>query len=293
MSEDIELGYWEHFEELSNRLRRIVVVILVVMMIVMSLPSDLTTLTRLDFTDYQPLISYMMDVIQETLLPEGVTLIAFNWLDSFYIYIVISFVISVVISLPYIAAQIYGFIAPAIYEEEKRTLFTFVTIFILLFVLGVAYAYYVIVPATFTILYRFVNQARVMPFYSVKDFFEVITFGLFGTGLFYTFPLYVYLLVRIDLIRVEDLKNIRRELFVGLSIITAILTPDPTPVSMLLMTIPFFILYEISIIVLTIIMKDKPDRLILEGTEKAIELLARNQSNESTQDESEPESDSF
>ena len=159
--------------------------------------------------------------------------------------------------------------------------------------MGVAYAYYVIVPATFTILYRFVNQARVMPFYSVKDFFEVITFGLFGTGLFYTFPLYVYLLVRIDLIRVEDLKNIRRELFVGLSIITAILTPDPTPVSMLLMTIPFFILYEISIIVLTIIMKDKPDRLILEGTEKAIELLARNQSNESTQDEPEPVSDSF
>ena len=152
---------------------------------------------------------------------------------------------------------------------------------ILLFVLGVAYAFYIRVPATFTILYRFVDQARVMPFYAVKDFFEVITFGLFGTGIFYTFPLFIYIFVRIDLIRVEDLRNVRKELFVGLTVLTALLTPDPTPVSMLLMTIPFFILYEISIIILTRIMRHKPSRVVVEGTEKALELLARTQSSES------------
>ncbi len=284
MSEDIELDFWGHFEDLSSRLRRIVVMVLVVMMIVMSLPSDLTMIYRMEFTDYQPLISSLIEIVQENLLPEGVTLIAFNWLDGFYIYVVISVVISFVICLPYIAAQLYGFIAPAIYEEEKRTLFIFVFIFILLFVLGVAYAFYVIVPATFTILYRFVDQARVMPFYAVKDFFEVITFGLFGTGIFYTFPLFIYIFVRIDLIRVEDLRNIRRELFVGLTVLTALLTPDPTPVSMLLMTIPFFILYEISIIILGRIMRDKPSPVIVEGREKALELLARTQSSESKPD---------
>ncbi len=281
MSEDLELTIWEHFEELSSRLRRIVVIVLVMMMVVMSLPADLTMIYRLDFTDYQPLVSWLIEMIQENLLPEGVTLIAFNWLDSFYIYIVISFVLSCVICLPYIATQIYSFIAPAIYEEEKRSLFLFVFSFIALFALGVLYAYYVIVPATFTILYKFVNQARVMPFYSVKDFFDVITFGLFGTGLFYTFPLVIYLLVRIDLIRVEDLKKIRRELFVGMSIITAILTPDPTPVSMLLMTIPFFILYELTIIVLGRIIKDQPDRIIKDGLKKSLELLAKTQQSES------------
>ena len=284
MSEDIELDFWEHLEDLSSRLRRIVVVVLVVMMIVMSLPSDLTMIYRMEFTDYQPLISSLIEIVQENLLPEGVTLIAFNWLDSFYIYVIISVVISFVICLPYIAAQLYGFIAPAIYEEEKQTLFIFVLIFILLFVLGVAYAFYIIVPATFTILYRFVDQARVMPFYSVKDFFEVITFGLFGTGVFYTFPLFVYIFVRIDLIRVEDLRNIRRELFVGLTVLTALLTPDPTPVSMLLMTIPFFILYEISIIILARIMRDKPSPVIVEGREKALEFIARAQSSESESD---------
>jgi sec-independent protein translocase protein TatC len=277
MSENPELTIWEHFEELSSRFRRIVMAIIVVMMIVMSLPSDPSTIFKLNFSDYQPFISYLMEIIQENLLPEGVTLIAFNWLDSFYIYMVISFVISCVICLPYIAAQLYGFVSPAIYEEERKTLFTFVFSFIILFSLGVVYAYYVIIPATFTILYRFVNQARVMPFYSVKDFFEVITFGLFGTGLFYTFPLDIYLLVRIDLIRVEDLKKVRKELLIGMLIITAILTPDPTPVSMLLMTIPFFILYELTIIILGWIMKDKPDHVVEAGRQKSIELIAKNQ----------------
>jgi sec-independent protein translocase protein TatC len=280
MPENIELTLWEHFEELSSKLRHIVIVLLVVIMIVMSLPSDLTMLYRLEFTDYQPLVSRLMEIVQETLLPDGVTLIAFNWLDSFYIYVAISFVLSFVICLPYIAVQLYSFIAPAIYENEKRSIFTFVFSFILLFILGVLYAYYIIIPATFTILYRFVNQARVMPFYSVKDFFEVITFGLFGTGLFYTFPLVIYVLVKIDLILVEDLKKIRRELFLGMTIVTAIITPDPTPVSMLLMTIPFFILYELTIIILGWIMRDKPDRVVRDGLQKSLELIARTQQSE-------------
>jgi sec-independent protein translocase protein TatC len=281
MSEDLELVFWEHFEELSSRLRRIIVLLIVVMMIVMSIPADLSQIYRMEFTDYQPMVSFLIEILQDNLLPEAVILIAFNWLDSFYIYVVISFVISFVICLPFIASQIYKFISPAMYKEERRSLFLFVFVFIILFAIGVFYAYYVIVPTTFTILYRFVDQTRVMPFFSVKDFFELITFGLFGTGLFYTFPLVIYMLVIIDLIRVEDLKTIRRELFIGLMVVTALITPDPTPVSMLLMTIPFFILYELTIIILTRITKYRPDRVIEEGLEKSLKLLDKNKTSES------------
>jgi sec-independent protein translocase protein TatC len=245
------------------------------MILVMSLPSDLSKMLRLDFTDYTPLIADIMQFLQDSLLPEGVTLIAFNWLDSFYIYFVISFVFSFIVCLPYTAYQLYGFIAPAIYENEKRILFTFVSLFVILFLLGVGYAYFVLIPATFTILYRFVNQTRVMPFYSVKDFFELIAFGMFGSGLFYTFPLVLYLLVSLDLLIIEDLKSLRRHIFVALSIITAIITPDPTPVSMLLMTIPFYLLYELSILILALIMKKKPDRVLENGITAAKELLSR------------------
>jgi len=275
LSDENELEIWDHLEDLTSRLRRVIYVLLLVMVLVMSLPSDFSRIWQLDFTDYTLLITDLMQLLQNMLLPEGVTLIAFNWLDSFYIYFVISFAISFVICLPYIAYQLYGFLAPAIYENEKRTLFAFVSLFVVLFLVGMAYAYIVLVPATFTVLYKFVYQTGVMPFYSVKDFFELIAFGVFGSGLFYTFPLVLYLLVKVDLLIVDDLKSLRRHIFVALSFITAIITPDPTPVSMILMTIPFYILYEITIIILARIMRDKPDKIIAEGTSAAEELLAR------------------
>ena len=277
LSDDFDLEIWDHLEELTSRLRHIVYALLLVMVLVMSLPSDLSKLTQLNFNDYSFMVTDFMQILQNSLLPEGVTLIAFNWLDSFYIYFVISFAISFIICLPYIAYQLYKFLAPAIFENEKRMLLTFVSLFVLLFMLGVFYAYFVLVPATFTVLYKFVYQTNVVPFYSVKDFFELIAFGLFGSGLFYTFPLVLFLLVQVDLLRVEDLKSLRRHIFVALSFITAIITPDPTPVSMLLMTIPFYFLYELTILILGQLMKNKPDKTLEEGLAAAEELLARKQ----------------
>ena len=275
MSEDEELSIWDHVQELSSRLRRIMVALIITMMIVMSLPADLEKIIKLDFSDYTLLVSKIIEVLQEALLPEGVTLIAFNWLDSFYIYVMIAFTISFIICLPYVATQVYAFLAPAIYENEKKGLIVFVSMFVFLFLLGVSYAYFILIPATFRVLYQFVYQTRVMPFYSVKDFFDIISFGLVGSGLFYTFPLVIYTLVVIDIITVDDLRRMRKQLFLGLAIVTAFLTPDPTPVSMLLMTIPFYILYELTIIILSRIMKNRPSRVIETGLQASLELLGK------------------
>jgi sec-independent protein translocase protein TatC len=267
--------FWDHFEELTSRLRKIVYVLVFMTVLVMSFPADLSSIQNINLSDYTLLVTELMQYLQDTLLPDGVTLIAFNWLDSFYIYVALSFALSLTICLPYVAYQLYGFIAPAIYEKERKSIFTFVFVFMLLFLFGVVYSYYVIVPITFNVLYKFVNQTRVMPFYSVKDFFEIITFGLLGSGLLYTFPIVIYFLVDLDLVLVEELKTMRRHLFVGLSILTAILTPDPTPVSMLLMTIPFYALFEATLIILGFTMKNRPDRTIDQGLSAAAELLAR------------------
>jgi len=275
MAEIFESDLWIHFEELMSRLRKIVFVLVFSIVIVMSLPADLSKLAQLDFTEYDLLVTVLMEYVQDDVLPEGVTLIALNWLDSFYIYVSLSFAISVTVTLPYLAYQLYGFIAPAIYENEKKHIFTFVTVFMALFLFGVAYSYYVIVPTTFSVLYKFVNQTRVMPLYALRDFYDLITFGLLGSGLLYTFPIVLYFLVSLDLILLEELKSMRRHLFVGLSILTAVLTPDPTPVSMILMTIPFYILFEITLIVLSVTMRGRPDRTLVDGLSAAEEMLSR------------------
>ena len=246
-----ELSVWDHIEELTQRLRKIFLILIFSTVLISSIPSDLSKLIRMDFSHYKPLMATIMEIIQEALLPEGVNLIAFNWLDTFYIYFLMSFTFGLIITLPYTAFHLYSFIAPALYAHEKRGMIKFVIVFVFLFSAGVIYAYYLLLPTTFTVLYRFVFQTRVLPFFSVKDFFGMVAFGIFGSGLFYTFPLVIYLLVRAGLLEVSTVKKSRKQLFTALLIVTAFLTPDPTPFSMLLMTVPFYLLYEMTIFLLS------------------------------------------
>lgn len=257
MSDDKELPIWDHLDELARRLRRILVSVAVATIVMASLPADLARIAKLDFSNYRPMISIVMEVIQDTLLPEGVNLIAFTWLDTFYIYVIVAIALGTLISLPVIAYEIYQFVSPAMFSQERRYVFSFVTVFSILFLVGAIYAYFILLPITFKILLRFVNQTKIAPFFSVRDFFNIVAFGLLGSGLFYTFPLLIFLLVKIDLVDAQTLRENRKQIFVGLLIVTAVITPDPTPFSMLLMVVPFYILYELTIQVVSRVKRDE------------------------------------
>ncbi len=101
----------------------------------------------------------------------------------------------------------------------------------------------------------------------------MVYLGLIGSGIFYTFPLILYVLVRADLMELDTLKKNRKQVFILMLIITAIL-PDPTPITMFLMTIPFYFLFEATIQILTRTTKSKTNQTIELGIIKATELLA-------------------
>lgn len=279
MSHEEEQSVWDHLEELAQRLRKALFAVVVVTMAVIVLPSDYSNILRLDFSNYTPLVATLMGFIQDSLLPVEVTLIAFNWLDTFYIYFLIAMVVGVIITLPYLAYELYQFIKPAMYPHERRSVYSFIFAVTILFVTGAVYAWFILLPTTFTVLYRFVYQSRVMPFFSVRDFFDMVAFGLFGSGLFYTFPIIIWMLVKVDLLEVQTLKDNRKQLFAVLLIVTAILTPDPTPFSMLLMSIPFYLLYEITVQILSRVKKERDpyDYILERGVNASHELLERDQ----------------
>jgi len=231
----------------------------------------------LDFSNYRPLISAMIEYIQYSLLPEGVQLLAFNWLDTFYIYILVAIVLGMLVTMPYTALELFKFIAPALYPHERRSMYKFVFVVTVLFSIGAVYAWLVLLPTTFNVLYVFAFQSNILPFFSVKDFFNMVAFGILGSGVFYTFPLVIWILVGAGLISVDTLKENRKQLFLGLIIVTAVLTPDPTPFSMLLMSIPFYILYEITIQVLSRTKKGREDPSVQRGIQASRDLLSRQQ----------------
>ncbi len=279
MSREEEQSVWDHLEELAQRLRKALFAVVVVTMAVIVLPSDYSNILRLDFSNYTPLVATLMGFIQDSLLPAEVTLIAFNWLDTFYIYFLIAMVVGVIITLPYLAYELYQFIKPAMYPQERRSVYSFIFAVTILFVTGAVYAWFILLPTTFNVLSKFVYQSRVMPFFSVKGFFDIVAFGLFGSGLFYTFPIVIWMLVKADLLEVQTLKDNRKQLFAVLLIVTAILTPDPTPFSMLLMSIPFYLLYEITVQILSRIIKkrDPYDYILERGVNASRDLLERGQ----------------
>ena len=265
MSLDQEQSIWDHLEELATRLRRALTALTIVTFFIMSAPSDLAAILKLNLSGYRPLISSILEIIQDSLLPGGVELIAFNWLDPFYIYFLVAFIVAFLATLPYLAWELYKFITPALYVHERKGIFTFVLVVVILFAVGAAYAWFLLLPTTFSVLYNFVNQSRVLPVFAVKDFYNMVAFGLLGSGIFDTFPVIIWLLVKAGLLEVESLKNNRKGIFVGLLVFTAIFTPDPTPFTMLLMSVPFYILYEITIQILQRTTPDPEKKAIQAG----------------------------
>ncbi|MBS7620288.1 twin-arginine translocase subunit TatC [Candidatus Bathyarchaeota archaeon] len=275
MSVESELPIWDHLDELAKRLRRILFSVMISTIIIVSIPSDFSQIIRLDFKDYRPLISLVITSIEDHFLPQGVTLIALNWLDTFTVYIVVGVVMGTLISLPLIAFELYKFINPALYSHERRMVLSFTLAFSALFSIGALYAYFILLPITFNVLLRFVYGTGVSPLFSILDFFNLVAFSILGSGLFYTLPLIVFILVRINLLEVETLRENRRKVFIGLVVMTAIITPDPTPLSMLLMSIPFYLLYETTIQVIGRIVKNKKrEEIIAEGLKASKRLLA-------------------
>lgn len=280
MSHDQEQSIWDHLEEFATRLRRALTALALATFVIMMAPSDPAQILKLNFSDYRPLISSILEFIQESLLPVGVDLIAFNWLDPFYIYFLVAFIIAFLATLPYLSWELYKFITPALYEHERKGIFTFVIVVVLLFGVGAAYAWFLLLPTTFSVLYNFVSQSRVLPVFAVKDFYNMVAFGLLGSGIFYTFPVIIWIIVKADLLEVESLKRNRKQLFVGLLFVTAILSPDPTPFTMLLMSVPFYILYEITIQILQRTTPDPEKKAIQAGLRASERFLNREKASE-------------
>lgn len=250
-TQDKEMPFWDHVAELAERLRIIVISILIAIFIIMVIPADINDLWRAFWGDlyYRPLISVFLDKIKKDLLPPNTTLIGGTIEDPITLYFEISIIFALIIASPVIAYEIYMFIAPGLYAHEKRFLKTFISAFTAMFILGVLYAYYFILPITFKILFVFTEIVGAEKVFSIRNFYNLVFLGLASIGLFFTLPVFIVLAIKFEVLDVNTLVEYRRYLYIAVLTITAIFTPDPTPVSMLLLSIPFILFYELSIFI--------------------------------------------
>ncbi len=175
-------------------------------------------------------------------------IININISGQFTTHIYISFFAGMVVAAPYVIWEIWRFIKPALYETERKHSSGAVWSMSLLFILGVLFSYYLIVPLTLSFFGSYQVSNSISNQISLASYISTVVSVTFSLGVVFELPVFVYFLTKVGIITPEFLKRNRKYTLVILLIIAAVITP-PDIVSQILVTIPLYGLYELSILV--------------------------------------------
>ena len=196
------------------------------------------------FSFYEPILEWMMAPVKHA-LPVGTSMIAVEIQETFFTAMKVAFFAGFIISLPVIFWQLWLFLAPGLYDHEKKLVVPFVFFATLMFLLGASFAYYIVVPIGFDFLIAFGNSVvSVLP--SIGKYVGFFTKLMMGFGIAFELPVITFFLAKIGIVNDQMLKDFFRYAVVLIFIISAILTP-PDVISQVLMAAPLLILYGVSI----------------------------------------------
>jgi sec-independent protein translocase protein TatC len=221
-----------HLIELRKRLVRSVIVLLLAFICLFPWSSKLYALLA------QPLLAK---------LPKGGQMIATDVTTPFFVPLKVALMAAFLIALPFILYQVWRFVAPALYAHEKRLVVPLIFASTLLFFCGMAFAYFVVFPVVF----GFITASAPIGVAVMTDIDKYLSFVLtmfMAFGVTFQVPVAVVLLVRMGVVSVAKLREIRPYVVVGAFVVGAIFTP-PDVVSQLMLAVPLWLLYEAGIVV--------------------------------------------
>ena len=220
-----------HLLELRSRLLKIVIGLVVSILAFLPFSNDLYTLLA------QPLLSQM---------PVGTHMIATEVTTPFLVPMKVSTLVAIVASLPYTLYQVWAFVAPGLYAHERRFIGPLVIVSTLLFLMGMAFAYFLVFP----VLFGFIATSApigVSVMTDIGSYLDFVTTMFVSFGLAFEVPIAVLILVKFNLVKVEALKEARPYVIVGAFIVGAILTP-PDVISQVMLAVPLCLLYEAGVL---------------------------------------------
>lgn len=229
-----------HLIELRDRLLRAVIAVIVLMVVLFPWASELFTI-------------FATPVLKS--LPEGQSMIATGAISPFFIPIKLAALAAVFIAMPYILYQLWAFIAPGLYQHEKRLALPLVVSSSVLFYIGAGFAYFIVIPAVFHFMAMFAPQGvSFMP--DIGSYLDFAITLFFTFGLSFEVPVAVVLLAVLGIVTPDQLAEKRRYAILVAFIIGAIFTP-PDILSQFMLAIPVWMLYELGILVARIMTKNK------------------------------------
>ncbi len=239
----------DHLIELWGRLRKVAKVVFLMTLFIMVIPG-LNEEGDLAIDPYSPavlallnnIISYGLDSLREG---GDVTVYIGTPIAPITLYINLAISIAILLSLPLTVHELYEYIRPGLTEKEDQVLKQIFAASIVLFVMGAVISFTTIIPVTLRILSlasTFVDG--VQPWFDLQAVLNILIWGTVGAGILYMSPMVLVALVQLDLLPAEEIYTRRREMIFGVFFLAAIVTPDPTLVSMVILSLPMLIVIE-------------------------------------------------
>lgn len=237
-TDDGDMSLMAHFAELRTRFIYIIMAVVAVFLPLMYVSRSLYDLIS------RPLVA---------LLPYNASIIATQVASGFLAPIKLAFFVALFICVPFIIAQIWGFVAPALYKHEKRAVMPLLLSAIVLFYVGVAFAYFVVLVPALKFLVLFAPD-NVLPMTDIESYLDFVIKLFLVFGLMFEIPVATMLLVLMRIVTPKQLATKRRYVIVGCFFVSAIITP-PDGASMLMLAIPMCILFELGLMAASMFIK--------------------------------------
>jgi sec-independent protein translocase protein TatC len=247
-----EVPFWDHVRELGMRLKRILIAVFAATIFMMVFPADPVALIAnpIQFLEmYEPIVARVLTLVNGYILPEGVKLIAGELSSPFEIWIVASILIGLLLSMPVVGYEIYAFVNPAFYPHERRLIYPFLTAFITLFFVGVAFALFFVLPALMRFLLIFAVMFKIEATITAISFYTMVFFTALASGMVFTFPVILILLIRVGIVGTAPFKKYRGYIYAFMYIVVAFITPDGGIAGNFILFIPLVVMFEVALII--------------------------------------------
>ncbi len=229
--QDAELSFIEHLTELRNRLLRAVAAVLLVFVLLVPFARQIYAVLA------QPLLGR---------LPEGSQLVAIEVAGPFLTPIKMAFFVALLATMPYILYQAWAFVAPALYRHEKRLAVPLLVSSTLLFYLGCAFAFFLVMPVVFTFIASMTPEGVAM-MTDIGRYLDFVLMLFLAFGLSFEVPVATVIVVATGWMDVARLRSSRPYVIVGAFVIGAIVTP-PDVLSQIMLAVPMWLLFELGLI---------------------------------------------
>lgn len=264
MAEEKEMSFLDHLEELRWHVVRAVASIFVFtilgfVFVEWIFDNIVFAPAKLDFPTFQYLcqLSELTGIkdLCATSLPFKVQ--SRNMTGQFMMSITASFVIGLILAFPYVVWELWSFVKPGLQSTERKFSKGAVAAISFLFLLGVFFGYYILCPITIWFLSTYSISPMISNEFDITSYVSTMASLVLGCALLFQFPMVIYFLSKIGIVTPELMRKYRKHSIVVILVLGAVITPSGDPFSLTLISLPLYVLFEISIYISSVVVKRK------------------------------------